>query len=98
MAIELITQRTRAEAAEAELREAHKLIEAMEDTAEIVAKQRADVEAGLAGLRRRHDEAYRIMMRLRADCAMDCDRTKIGSYVLDALKALTVEAKEADRE
>lgn len=47
MAIELITQRTRAEAAEAELREAREVIKVMEETAELVAVQRAEVDAKL---------------------------------------------------
>ncbi len=88
---EVEQQRTRAEAAEAELSDAHKLIATMESTDELVAKQRAEVEAALAGMRSRFDATHRILMRMRAEIAMDCERRTISDLALAAAKALTGE-------
>ncbi len=84
-------QRTRAEAAEAELREAHKMIATMEATADLMERQRAEVEAGLQGMRGRFDATYRMLMRLRAACGMQYSRKRIGEMVDGSIAVLTGE-------
>lgn len=72
-----------------DLAAAHRVIGVMESTAELVAKQRADMETGLQGMRDRFDAAYRAMIRAKVALGTQADREQVADLINKAVAALT---------